>query len=145
MLDFDWPRNDHSIWEMIACTDADPPPFHRRSSRSSMRHALDYNPHLAALGHAREDRDVGKGSLERPEDARNIPWQTRASLPTEYENRLGDALERIFESGATDLQAVVAGLNAAGLRSADGREWTATLFEEEMRRLGNHAGGRAHS
>jgi hypothetical protein len=142
MLDFDSPRNDHSNWEMIAWTDAIPPPFHRRST---MSHALDYNPHLALLGHARGDRDVGKGSIERPEDARNIPWQTRASLPTDYENRLGDALERIFESGATDLQAVVAGLNTAGLRSADGREWTATLFEEEMRRLGNHAGGRAHS
>ncbi|MFM9882765.1 MAG: recombinase-like helix-turn-helix domain-containing protein [Burkholderiales bacterium] len=110
-----------------------------------MSNAPDYNPHLAAPSHARADRDVGKGSIERPDDARNIPWQTRASPPTEYENHLGDALERIFESGAMDLPAVVAGLNAAGLRFADGREWTVTLFEEEMRRLGNHADGRARS
>ncbi|MFN0305770.1 MAG: recombinase-like helix-turn-helix domain-containing protein [Burkholderiales bacterium] len=110
-----------------------------------MIHTPDYNPHLAPQGHASEDRDVGKGSIERPEDARNIPWQTRARLPSEYENRLGDALEHIFEGGATDLPAIVGGLNAAGLRSADGREWTTTLFEEEIRRLGNRADGRARS
>ena len=110
-----------------------------------MNHAPDYNPNLAPPGHASEDREFGKGSIERPEDARNIPWQTRARLPSQYENRLGDALERIFEGGATDLPAIVGALNASGLRSADGREWTTTLFEEEMRRLGSFADGRARS
>jgi hypothetical protein len=98
-----------------------------------MTNSTAFNPHLAS-GQA-VDQDVGKGSIERPADAKNIPWQTRAALPTEYENRLGDALEEIFEEGATELPAVVAALNAKGIRSPDGRTWTASLFEEEMRRL----------
>ena len=96
----------------------------------------DFNPHLAPRPAA--DQDVGKGSIERPADAKNIPWQTRQALPTDYENRLGDALEVIFENGATDLPAVIAALNATDIRSRMGTAWTAHLFEEEMRRL---AGG----
>jgi hypothetical protein len=95
-----------------------------------------FNPHLGPQRAV--DQDIGKGSVERPADAQNIPWQTRPALPSDYENRLGDALEQIFENGATDLPVVVAALNAAGMRSADGQEWTASLFEAEMRRL---AGG----
>ncbi len=101
-----------------------------------MQSATDHNPYLAALRRPAADRDVGKGSIEHPADARNIPWQTRPAAPTEYENQLGDALEQVFAGGATDLPAVVAGLNNVGCRSPDGSVWTVPLFEAEMRRLG---------
>ncbi len=101
-----------------------------------MRSATDHNPFLATLRQPAADRDIGKGSIEPPADARNMPWQTRPAAPTEYENQLGDALERVFAGGASDLATVVAGLNDAGIRSADGRVWTTALFEAEMGRLG---------
>ena len=101
-----------------------------------MQSATDHNPYLATLNQPAADRHAGRGGIEHPADARNMPWQTRPAVPTEYENQLGDALERVFGGGATDLAAVVAGLNDAGCRSADGRVWTAALFEAEMCRLG---------
>ena len=101
-----------------------------------MRSATDHNPYLAVRSAPAADRDIGKGSIEHPADALNIPWQTRPAAPTEYENRLCDALVRVFEQGAADLPAIVAGLNATGIRSSDNREWTAALFEAEMRRFG---------
>ncbi|MSQ18900.1 MAG: hypothetical protein EXR39_04930 [Betaproteobacteria bacterium] len=92
-----------------------------------------FNPYLAPQAAA--DHDLRKGAIERPADAKNMPWQTRPAMPTDYENRLGDALEVIFENGATDLQAVIAALNATDIRSPMGTAWTAPLFEAEMRRL----------
>ncbi|MFP3615863.1 recombinase-like helix-turn-helix domain-containing protein, partial [Paraburkholderia sp. SIMBA_050] len=52
-----------------------------------------------------------------------------------YENDLGDALERVFESGATELDDVVAGLNRIGFRAPDGTAWTPERFRAEMAAL----------
>ena len=74
-----------------------------------------------------------RGAVEVPE---NIEWQTRAAPPTEFENRLADALERVFGRGIEALHEVVEGLNAEGSRDADGRPWTQASFQETLRRLG---------
>lgn len=96
---------------------------------------MDHNPYLKLRLHPNPDRGSGKGSIERPGRVENMRWQTRSSAPTEYEDRLGDALERVFESGAHSLAEVVAGLNGEGFLTADGGAWTEAGFQEEMRRL----------
>ncbi len=88
---------------------------------------MDHNPFLARrLGAAR-------GALEQPQ---NLEWQTRAAPPTEFENRLGDALERVFDDGAETPAQVVARLNAMAFPDAEGRPWTEASFREAMARLG---------
>jgi hypothetical protein len=79
---------------------------------------------------------VKHGRIEKPEDRNNIVWQTRTREPTDYENRLGDALEQVFAGGATALGEVVEGLNQLGFPGPDGRAWTETSFQAEMKRLG---------
>jgi hypothetical protein len=76
---------------------------------------------------------AGRGALEQPQ---NLEWQTRAAPPTELENRLGDALEKIFAAGADTLADVVARLNQLQLFDASGAPWTKASFQETMARLG---------
>ncbi len=97
---------------------------------------MDHNPYLAALRQSRPGEAAGKGRIERPEDARNITWQTRAVPPTAYENELGDALEAIFGAGVEDLPTLVARLNERGVRDASGQDWTEDSFARAMRHLG---------
>ncbi len=97
---------------------------------------MDHNPFLAALRQSRPGEAAGKGRIERPEDVRNIVWQTRDAPPTAYENRLGDALEAIFGEGVDDLATVVARLNERGVRDSSGQAWNEDSFAREMRRLG---------
>ena len=52
---------------------------------------MDFNPYLKA---GAPGGDASKGSIEKIDAIRNIAWQTRAALPTEYENALGDLLEK---------------------------------------------------
>jgi hypothetical protein len=66
----------------------------------------------------------------------NLAWQSRAEPPSEFENRLGDALEEIFGGGIDSLSALVEGLNQRGCRDRGGRPWTEESFQAEMRRLG---------
>jgi hypothetical protein len=77
-----------------------------------------------------------RGRIEKPEEANNIVWQTRTREPTDYENRLGDALEQVFAGGATDLGEVVEGLNKLKFPDPHGRAWTETSLQAEMKRLG---------
>lgn len=64
------------------------------------------------------------------------PHQARRRAPTEYENRLGDALEAAFADGVHDLPHLVARLNAQGVAAPDGTPWTETRFERAMKELG---------
>ena len=77
-----------------------------------------------------------ESSIERPDAVQNVRWQTRASAPSEYENRLGDALQEIFAEGIYDLPGIVAALNERGVGSAAGAAWTEGAFAAEMARLG---------
>lgn len=63
------------------------------------------------------------------------PRQAQRRPPTDYENLLGDALEVAFAAGAWELDALVARLNADGIRTPDGREWTSSNFESILRDL----------
>ncbi len=88
---------------------------------------MDHNPFL------KRPPEASRGTVEKP---LNLEWQTRAAPPTEFENRLGDALERVFAGGAESLQDVVARLNAEGSRDAQGCPWTEASFLETVKRLG---------
>ena len=88
---------------------------------------MDYNPFLkkAALG--------GRGGVEKRE---NIAWQHRAEPPSEFENRLGDALVQIFANGVESLHDVVQELNRL-VPDRSGKPWTDESFQAEMRGLGS--------
>jgi hypothetical protein len=75
----------------------------------------------------------GRGAVETRE---NIAWQHRAEPPTQFDNRLGDALEQIFARGIEELADVVRELNGAGSRDRAGAPWSEESFRAEMRRLG---------
>jgi len=97
---------------------------------------VNYNPHLQPWLAAQPNNVAGKGQIEVPGQLPNIIWQSRAALPSAYENALGDVLERVFADGAVSIDQVVAGLNAQAFRSAEGGQWTSASFEAEMARLG---------
>lgn len=78
----------------------------------------------------------GAGSIEDYREIKNLEWQSRSAPPTEYENHLGDALERILGEGIHDLAGIVANLNRMRVHSPAGRAWTEEGFAEEMKRLG---------
>ena len=63
------------------------------------------------------------------------PRQAQRRAPSDYENRLGDALEAAFAAGTWELDALVARLNAAGVRTPDGGEWTTSNFESIVKGL----------
>lgn len=52
-----------------------------------------------------------------------------------YEDRLGDALEKLLGSGGDDLAALSSGLNELGIDAPDGVRWSAESLAAELRRL----------
>lgn len=92
----------------------------------------DFNPFLAAL----RGGGNGRNPIERTDHIENFGWQTRAAPPSEYENRLGDALEAAFDQGATELAALATHLNQAHVPTPDGKSWTEASLAAELRRLG---------
>ena len=92
---------------------------------------MEFNPHRTpACGERREAR------IEQPGEFPNIVWQTRSAPPTDFENRLGDALVACFEEGIDELGPLVARLNEMGVHAPDGTPWTVDAFEREMESLG---------
>jgi hypothetical protein len=77
-----------------------------------------------------------RGGIEKPDGAVNIVWQTRNAEPSEYENRLADALEQVFGAGADELHEVVAGLNRLQFPDPQGKPWTQESFQSLLARLG---------
>ena len=73
---------------------------------------------------------------ESKQDVYLNPHQARRRPPTQYEDLLGDAIERAFAAGVHDLAGLVAHLNRTGpgCPSNDG-VWTETLYQEEIARL----------
>jgi Recombinase-like helix-turn-helix domain len=64
------------------------------------------------------------------------PNQARDREPDDWQNLLGDAIERAFAAGIHDLPGLVASLNEAKLPAPNGQPWSTELFEREMKRLG---------
>lgn len=96
---------------------------------------MNFNPRLKPWLASQPNNFAGKGEIEKPGEAVNLVWQTRKAEPTQYQNDLGDALETVFESGATELDDVVAGLNNIGFRTSSGAPWTAERFTAEIHAL----------
>lgn len=64
------------------------------------------------------------------------PHQARRRPPTQYEDLLGDSIERAFASGIHDLSELVAYLNRTGPGCpSNGGIWTEALYQEEIARL----------
>ncbi len=70
-----------------------------------------------------------------PEDSRLPTLFLQPRPPTAYETLLGDALEAAFGDGATELEQVVARLNADGIRTPQGGSWTVENFEPILKSL----------
>jgi hypothetical protein len=64
------------------------------------------------------------------------PHQARDREPDDWQNLLGDAIERAFAAGVHDLAGLVARLNEMGVPAPNGQSWTAELYQKEMKRLG---------
>lgn len=97
---------------------------------------MDYNPHLKPWQKPKPNDEAGKGEIETPGDTKNIVWQTRGQVPSDYEISLAEALVTCFDAGIEELDALVAGLNERGVLAPDGAPWTTQSFEREMERLG---------
>ena len=63
------------------------------------------------------------------------PHQARQRPPTNYEDLLGDSIERGFGNGLWELDALVAYLNKAGPLGPNGQPWTAETFQSVMKTL----------
>jgi recombinase-like protein len=88
---------------------------------------VEYNPFL------RRAAARARGSVEQ---RHNIEWQNRFEAPSPFEERIADALEKIFAKGIDELPGVVRELNQAAVRDRDGNAWTEESFQAEMKRLG---------
>ena len=97
---------------------------------------MDHNPHLKPWQRPEPNQEAGKGKIENPDEVVNIIHQTRATPPTEYENQLGLALEKIFGDDVVELGEVVKCLNQMGVQAPYGEAWTEDSFSSEMKRLG---------
>ncbi|MBN3803451.1 hypothetical protein GXB81_10335 [Paraburkholderia sp. Ac-20336] len=97
--------------------------------------AVNFNPFLKPWLAPQPNNVAGKGLIEKPGESSNMIWQNRKAEPTQYENDFGDALERVFEAGATELQEVADGLNRDGFRTAEGTQWNAERLAAEFRLL----------
>lgn len=64
------------------------------------------------------------------------PHQTRDHEPTDYENLLGDGIEKAYAAGIHDLPGICKSLNEDCVPSPNGTPWTPELFQQEMKRLG---------
>jgi hypothetical protein len=97
---------------------------------------MDHNPLLKPWLEPQRNSEAGKGKIERPGEAENVVWQTRAAAPSDYERVLADALIDCFDKGLEEVDGLVDGLNIRGVRAPDGKPWTAASFKREMARLG---------
>lgn len=97
---------------------------------------MDHNPNLSPWTWPVNIDPAGQKTLDKPVEMANMVWQNRPTPPTAYENALGDALERVFDSGAVELSEVVAKLNELGIKSPQDSAWTEESFTSEMQRLG---------
>ena len=109
--------------------------FNSHVSRN-WRLEMDHNPNLKPWRRPEPNQVAGKGRIENPDKVENIIHQTRSSPPTEYEDRLGDALMEIFGSDVEELSEIVSALNKMGVMAPDGDIWSEESFKIEMKRLG---------
>ena len=96
----------------------------------------DYNPNLALRSQSKNEKG-GPAGLEKPDRVENIPWQTRAALPSAAENALATELQAAFAEGIEDLPQIIAWLERQGLTPPAGAaRWTEEVLRAELHRLG---------
>jgi hypothetical protein len=95
-----------------------------------------FNARLTAWDRQQPDGRAGIGGYETYEVIDNVPWQSRARVPTAYENALAGALESAYLDGAKTLDDLAARLNASNVLRSDGQAWTAGLLAAELETLG---------
>ena len=71
------------------------------------------------------DPDLAGGRLD----------QAQHRAPTNYEDLLGDAIERSFAAGVHDLAGLVESLNRQGMTTRAGQPWTEANYGPEMAEL----------
>ena len=101
----------------------------------------DFNPYIEAYAEKKRSRNAGSGQIFTNQERDLIVWQTRPAVPSDYEAGLAAALEQIFAQRIYELPAMVAALNAEGLRTPDDGIWTEQNFQAEFRDLGRLAFG----
>jgi hypothetical protein len=94
-----------------------------------------FNPQMRPWDMRQPNNVAGQGCIEIPSSVVNIIWQNRTTVPTDYENTLGNALERCFERGVDTLPELVRQLNDMGFRSLDGSEWSEASLGTELHSL----------
>ena len=62
--------------------------------------------------------------------------QSRNDEPTPYENKLADAIEKVYAEKIRELGPIVQRLNELGTADPDGNPWTQQSFVEVVRELG---------
>jgi hypothetical protein len=97
----------------------------------------DWNVLLKPWGDTAPSNQGGVGKIEEYATIQNIEWQSRSAPPTEYENHLADALEKVLGDGNHDLPGIVTHLNEMRVYAPTGRAWTEESFCAEMKRLGD--------
>lgn len=96
-----------------------------------------YNDQLNQWANIIPSSEAGQGHIERPGGFDNRVWQTRSRAPEAFELALLDALEAVFEGGATELADIADGLNARQCFDRDGLAWSQDSFLREMAVLGH--------
>jgi hypothetical protein len=64
------------------------------------------------------------------------PHQARTRPPTNYEDLLGDSIERAFGDGVWELDALIVQLNRNGPMGPNGQPWTVESFQTVVATLG---------
>jgi len=64
------------------------------------------------------------------------PHQARSRPATQFEDLLGDAVERAYAEGIHDLAGLVTYLNRTGPSAENGQPWTESSYRALMARLG---------
>ncbi|HKN09923.1 MAG TPA: recombinase-like helix-turn-helix domain-containing protein [Pseudomonadota bacterium] len=95
----------------------------------------DWNVFLKPWRDTAPSHQGGVGTIEDYQTIRNIEWQSRFAPPTEYENHLADALEKLLGDGTHDLAGIVSQLNAMHVYAPSGRAWSEESFCAELKRL----------
>lgn len=97
---------------------------------------MQFNPHLKPWRQASPNQEAGKGFIENVNTVENIVWQTRPSLPGDYENALADALISCFEEGLDSIEELLQGLTERGIRTTNGLPYDLDGLSAELARLG---------
>ncbi|GGX45148.1 recombinase-like helix-turn-helix domain-containing protein [Saccharospirillum salsuginis] len=97
---------------------------------------LNYNPQLKQWERIIPATEPGQGRIEQPGGFDNRVWQNRDHEPEAFELALVEALESVFEDGATELDQVVAGLNRIEFKDRQGNAWTDNSVLQELAVLG---------